>query len=221
VPANKQTGVFMDPKQIVSRGYDQIAQKYSLWGTRREERAKYTSLILDLLPIGAKVLELGCGAGVPTTQELQKKNLVTGVDISEKSIEIAKINVPQANFIVGDMTKMDFPSGSFAGVGCFYSIIHVPRSEHFGLLCSIKKWLVPGGVLVATMGSISSESQISDDWLGAKMFWSNFDATANKKLVRDAGFEVVSEEEETADEDGTPITFLWVVARKPLETPLP
>ena len=113
----------MDPKQIVSRGYDQIAQKYSLWGTRREERAKYTSLILDLLPIGAKVLELGCGAGVPTTQELQKKFLVTGVDISEKSIEIAKINVPQANFIVGDMTKMDFTSGSFAGVACFYSIV--------------------------------------------------------------------------------------------------
>jgi hypothetical protein len=65
------------------------------------------------------------------------------------------------------------------------------------------------------MGSISSEAQISDDWLGAKMFWSNFDATENKKLVRNAGFEIISEEEETADEDGTPITFLWVVARKP------
>ena len=211
----------MDPKKIVSRGYDQIAQKYSSWGTRSEERAKYTSRILDLLPIGAKVLELGCGAGVPTTQELQKKFLVTGVDISEKSIELARVNVPQANFIVGDMTEMNFPSGSFAGVACFYSIVHVPRKEHFDLLCSIRKWLVPGGVLVATMGSASSEAQISDDWLGAKMFWSNFDATANKKMVRDAGFEVVSEEEETADEDGTPITFLWVVARKPLGTPPP
>lgn len=210
----------MDPKQIVSSGYDQIAQKYSLWGrsVRREERAKYTALILDLLPIGAKVLELGCGAGVPTTQELQENFLVTGVDISEKSIEIAKKNVPQANFIVGDMTKLEFASGSFAGVVCFYSIIHVPRSEHFSLLCSIKKWLVPGGVLVATMGSTSSEAQISDDWFGAKMYWSNFDAAENKKLVRDAGFEIMSEEEETADENGTPMTFLWVVARKPLET---
>jgi ubiquinone/menaquinone biosynthesis C-methylase UbiE len=59
----------MDPKQIVADGYDNIAEQHEHWAAkvRIEERAKYTSVLLEKLPEGAEILELGCGSGKPTT----------------------------------------------------------------------------------------------------------------------------------------------------------
>ena len=46
------------------------------------------------------------------------------------------------------------------------------------------------------------------------MYWSNFDSETNQRLVEEAGLKVISAKEETADEFGKPVTFLWVVAQK-------
>jgi hypothetical protein len=95
-----------------------------------------------------------------------------------------------------------------------YAIIHVPRTEHQALLQRIAGWLQPGGLLVATMGAMESEG-MEDDWLGAPMYWSHFDAETNQRLVASAGLEIVDSRLDIADEDGQPVTHLWIVARKP------
>ncbi|MBT3315569.1 MAG: methyltransferase domain-containing protein [Anaerolineae bacterium] len=207
----------MKPKKIVENGYDHIAEEHEKWtqDVRIEERAKYTAVLLENLPKGAKVLELGCGSGIPTTQELAEKFTVTGVDISARQIALAKQRIPQGNFVHADMTALTFPKNSFDAVIAFYSIIHVPRQEHAELLRKIKSWLRPDGLLVISMGAYSSETQINVNWLGGlPMYWSNFDSETNQRLVEEAGLKVISAKEETADEFGKPVTFLWVVAQK-------
>lgn len=211
-----------DPKGVVARGYDTIAETHATWAlhTRTDERYRYTEILLDRLPPGARVLELGCGVGVPTTVRLSERFEVTGVDISARHIEFARKNVPDAEFLQGDMTALDFPAGSFDAVAAFYSIIHVPRGEQPALLRSIAGWLRPGGLLVATMGAHAEEGDAGtsdDDWLGAPMYWSTFDSATNRRLVGEAGLEILSAVEETEDEDGEQVTFLWVVARKPTD----
>jgi hypothetical protein len=44
------------------------------------------------------------------------------------------------------------------------------------------------------------------------MYFSAFDSMTSKRLVRDAGFELLRADEITEDENGVPVTFLWVVA---------
>jgi ubiquinone/menaquinone biosynthesis C-methylase UbiE len=207
----------MDPKQIVAQGYDAIAERHAEWAghTRTDERERYTAVLLHALPLGARVLELGCGVGVPTTQCLAQRFAVTGVDISAQHIALARRNVPTATFVQADMAALDFPPASFDAVAAFYSIIHVPREEHPALLHDIAIWLRPSGLLVAAMGSGSTEAAVEPDWLGVPMYFSHFDAVTNQRLVEDAGLRIISAREETADEDGVPVTFLWVVARKP------
>ena len=208
----------MDPKQVVKEGYDRIAEYYLEWTQthRAEERARYTSVLLDELPPGAEVLELGCGAGVPTTRELAQRFKVTGVDISARQIALAQQNVPQARLIQADMTQLDFPPASFDAVAAFYAIIHVPRQEQPGLLRDIASWLRPGGLLVAAMGTRSVAVDFDQDFLGAPMYWSSFGDETYKRLVEDAGLRIVSAKEETAEEFDEPVTFLWVIARKPI-----
>lgn len=204
------------PRQIVARGFNQIAERYTEWASnvRIEERARYTSLLLAKLPMGAELLELGCGAGIPTTKQLAERFFVTGVDISERQIALAQQNVPTAKFIVADMCQLNFPPASFDGIAAFYSIIHVPRREHPRLLQALATWLRPGGLLVATMGASSVEAEFDEDWLGVSMYWSHFDSETNRRLVEEAGFNIISANEEMAEEFGKPVTFLWVVAQK-------
>lgn len=207
----------MDPKQIVARGYDAIAARHADWAghTRTDERERYTAILLNALRPGARVLELGCGVGVPTTQRLARRFAVTGVDISAQHIALARGNVPAATFLQADMAALDFAPASFDAVAAFYSIIHVPREEHAALVHAIATWLRPGGLLVATMGAGATEAAVAPDWLGVPMFFSHFDGATNRRLVEEAGLRIISAREETADEDRAPVTFLWVVARRP------
>jgi SAM-dependent methyltransferase len=206
----------LDPKQVVREGYDCVAERHAEWveTTRSEERARYTRVLLDGLPPGAKVLDLGCGAGQPTTQQLAQRFEVTGVDISGRQIALARQNVPEARFIQADITRLDLPAAGFDAVTAFYSLIHVPRDELAKLLQDIAFWLRPGGLLVAAMNVHSFKAHYSEDFLGAPMYWSGFDSETNKRLVEEAGLIITSAREETAIEFDEPVTFLWVVARK-------
>ncbi len=209
----------MNPKDMVAQSYDQLAERYAEWASniRKEERVRYTSALLERLSVGAQMLELGCGSGIPTTQQLAQRFLVTGVDISSEQINLARQNVPTAKFICADMCQLNFPSASFDAVAAFYSIVHVPREEHAALFQKIATWLRPRGLLVATMGVGSSEGDMVDDWqgFGVPMYWSNFDSETNCSLIESAGFRIISAQKETEDEGGYSITFLWVVAQKP------
>lgn len=205
------------PKRIVEQGYDRVAARHLTWsaGVRQDERLRYAQELLSRLPNGARVLELGCGQGTPTTKLLAQRFAVTGVDISASQLELARREAPTATFIHADMASLSFPERGFDGVAAFYSLIHVPREEHAGLLARIAGWLRPGGLLVATMGVRDAPGEVEDDWLGAPMFFSHWDAATNRALVEQAGLRIISAREETADEDGAPVTFLWIVAEKP------
>ena len=180
-------------------------------------RHHYIDLVIEsgLAARGGDALDLGCGTGTLATMHLAEHFRVTGVDISPPSIEVARSEVPGADFVVGDMASVDFGDDSFDLVTAFYSLIHVPRDEHAVVLDRVASWLRPGGVLVVTMGAGGGDDTEEPDWLGVPMYWSNWDARTNVGLVEAAGFEVLRATTEHTIEDTRPVPFLWVVAQVP------
>ena len=158
-----------NPKQIVAQGFDQIGERYVEWSrhTRVEERERYTALIVDSLQQGASVLDIGCGAGIPTTATLAEHFTVTGVDISAHQVELARQKIPQATFLQADIANLDLVPASFDAVVAFYSLICLPRTELFPVLQKITSWLKPGGIFVAALGTEEVEEFFAPDWLGA------------------------------------------------------
>ncbi len=112
------------------------------------------------------------------------------------------------------MASVDLPEETFDAAVAFYSIIHIPRSEHARLFHRIAGWLVPGGVFVASLGSGAS-ADWSGEWLGTDMFFSHYNADANLALLAAAG--LIVERAEQLDQDNEDARFLWIVARKPAE----
>lgn len=199
-------------KHIVESGYDAIAQRYLDWSAKitGDPRLRYLAELDRRLPDGAKVLELGCGAGVPCSRVLAERHDVLGVDLSRRQIELARENVPRARFEKADMTALDLPDGSFDGIAAFYSILHVPRADQPALLASIARWLKPGGLFLASLGTGTPD--VTETWLGVEMFFGSNTPEQNRELL--AGhLEIIVDDLVTMHEPD-PATFHWVLARK-------
>src|SRR5687768_17837657 len=119
-------------KEIVAAGYDRLADTYLEWGLKvtDDPRQRMLAEFMSRLTDGARVLDLGCGAGLPSTRDLARRFRVVGVDISPVQLELARRNVPSAEFVQGDITEVEFADSTFDGVAAFYAISHVPREEH-------------------------------------------------------------------------------------------
>jgi SAM-dependent methyltransferase len=179
-------------------------------------REHYAEVLSARLPPVARVLELGCGPGVPVARMLSRRFAVVGVDISQQMVRLARLNAPRAVLLQADMASVAFRPASFDGVVAFYSLIHVPRVHHAGLLARVRRWLRPGGVLVASLGWHDLPVGTDPDWLGGgPMHWSFFDAQTNLRLLREAGLEVEEARVVSQVEDEVEVSFLWVVAHKP------
>ncbi|HEX8181129.1 MAG TPA: class I SAM-dependent methyltransferase [Pyrinomonadaceae bacterium] len=206
-----------NPKRIVADAYDRIAERYLEWRAqqpRAGELTRWLGLLSAHVPSGARLLDIGCGAGLPLTYALAQRFDVTGVDISERQLELARKNVPTARFLHGDVTALDFAPASFDAVVASYSLIHVPRSEHEPLFRAVARWLSPGGVLLANFGIGNREIDYDANWLGAPQFWSSFDADGERAALTAAGFTIVCDQIETMMEDNRPHRFLLVLAQK-------
>ena len=92
---------------------------------------------------------------------------------------------------------------------------HVPRERHAELFEHIHSWLRPGGLFVASLGAADEPGDTEEDWLGVPMFFSHYDADTSRRLVKEAGFELASDEIVCQLEHGQECRFLWIVARKP------
>src|SRR4030066_1200195 len=92
-----------DPKRVVERGYDKVAHDYAhLEGQAEWPRLRWLKKLLDKLEPGSSVLDLGCGSGEPADVDISKQHKVTGGDISQTQISLARRNVPSGIFLHGD-----------------------------------------------------------------------------------------------------------------------
>ncbi|HET9660268.1 MAG TPA: class I SAM-dependent methyltransferase [Thermomicrobiales bacterium] len=168
--------------------YDRIAVTYV---GQRDQFASlpYLGQFAAYLPAEGNVLDLGCGGGIPIAADLVSRGFaVHGFDLSPRMIDLARENVPDASFEVGNM--IDLRDGQFDvdGIVSFYAIFHTPREHHLELLKRLASFLPAGGALLISMGASDWEGE--EDFHGERMLWSHYGAERNTQLVEAAGFSI-------------------------------
>jgi 2-polyprenyl-3-methyl-5-hydroxy-6-metoxy-1,4-benzoquinol methylase len=206
-----------DMREIVKKGYEE--GDYLKFYRLVEEIDEYPSekanidRMTALLQKGAKILDLGCGPGIPFDKYLAEQDFrITGVDFVQKHIDLAKEHVPGAAFIQEDIAELDFGGQSFDAIMSLYTIFHIPRQEHRDLLLSMHRTLKDDGLLLITMGTEDEDAGEVGDFIGSEMVWSSYPLEENLRLAEDCCFEIVHWEEE--GEKGIPEHHLWILARK-------
>jgi cyclopropane fatty-acyl-phospholipid synthase-like methyltransferase len=174
---------------------------------------RWLEKMLSLLDEGSRVLDVGCGNGLPATSAIAEHHRATGIDVSGGQIARARENVPGAELHHVDVMEAKFGE-RFDAISAFYVVEHLPRQLHATVFERFNEWLRPGGYLLFTIEP-DAEPGVVGDWLGAPMFFSQHDAAETLSLVQDAGFRIVSEAVEDQLEGGREISYLWVLAQKP------
>jgi SAM-dependent methyltransferase len=158
-------------KRRIAAFYTAHAEHYTAWTQTTDfNKLHYLDKVLAILrqrPAPLKVLELGCGAGVPCTQILaaEKGVELTAVDIAEGQLEIARKEVKGENvkIVLSDMMTLEFETETLDAVVAFYSVMHLPRDEQVSLIGRIAKWLKPGGVFLVTLNATPNEGGASEN----------------------------------------------------------
>ncbi|HID40309.1 MAG TPA: class I SAM-dependent methyltransferase [Calditrichaeota bacterium] len=196
-------------KRTVESGYDEIAERYL--ATKDDSTLIFAKELEKQLNPGAKILDAGCGAGIPIAKYLSERFEVFGIDISAKQIELAKKNVPNGIFKKADFLESGFGNDFFDGIICLYALIHVDRKRHLEILKEFYRVLKSPGYLMICMGLEEWEGE--EEYHGTKMYWSHFGRKTNLELLKRAGFEILSEKPWNP-ETGPNDRHLFVLCRK-------
>src|SRR5437660_998280 len=102
---------------LVREGYDAIAERYSTYAGTAAEHPRHAWLqeLLGHLRPRSRVLELGCGPGVPTAAALVAAGHdLVGIDISAGQLALARERVPSATFLHADLLDVAFEAGALS-----------------------------------------------------------------------------------------------------------
>ncbi|MDY6770610.1 MAG: class I SAM-dependent methyltransferase [Candidatus Nanohaloarchaea archaeon] len=196
----------------VRKGYEDGDWPGEMGGDRelRPYEDEMLGKLLDRLEDSPDVLDIGCGTGLPFDRWLDEQGCsVTGVDIVEENLEHARDNVPDAEFINADFSRLDYED-DFDAVVSFYAVFHIPREEHADLFRRMHDWLRPGGHILLTISPEPLDEHRAE-FLGGDMVWSAWSQDKTERLLRDAGFEIEDRYEEKRDDAGE--HHIWVLAR--------
>ncbi|TKA74274.1 hypothetical protein B0A55_06203 [Friedmanniomyces simplex] len=192
---------------------------------------------ISILKPGSRVLDVGCGTGVPVSSTLAEAGLkVTGIDIAPKMIEIAQSKV-QGDFRVADCVQYQ-PQGKFDAIFIIYSQLSLKYADVHAMIFRLAESLSSGGLIC--VGQDAADDHVPDDdphWDKTHTYAEDFNLPfwgkpfktllltrqGQQDFLTSMGFEVVSETLDVFQPDNPacdPEHQQYVIARRPNDDPL-
>jgi cyclopropane fatty-acyl-phospholipid synthase-like methyltransferase len=180
--------------ELNRRSYDAIAADWEDARTRLSDaEARLLAGLLDGLPPGARVLDLGCGSGRPMAAAVAARGLqVTGIDQSAAMLALARARLPGHDWRLARLEDFE-PDGRYAAALAWDSLFHIPREAHGGILRRVHAALAPGGRFMLTVGG-SAHPAFTDTMFGHEFFYDSHPPEAVCALLEAEGFAVVQHE---------------------------
>jgi cyclopropane fatty-acyl-phospholipid synthase-like methyltransferase len=198
-PGSHSTHANAERQAARALAFDQIAatpdeETFPETFAHKEGQLAAGEWLIERLRPGARVLDVGCGTGIPTARQLADAGCdVTGIDVSEGMLELARREVPGATFLrlgLGDVPDVGPSRGGFDAIVAFFSLLMLPRKEIPSALCRLHDLLEPGGYFLLSM----VEADLDDVPINMRdcpQRVTGYPGAELRALVSEAGFEVL------------------------------
>ena len=200
-----------DPVVVTRSSYGVLADAYAATtAVTRPELAAWRDAWAATLPGRGRVLDAGCGPGQHAAAFAAAGLRAVALDLTPAMAALARARVPA---VVGDLRRLAFADGAFAGVWSSASLLHVPRDDAGTALRELRRVTADGGALAlitATGGTDGWESPQYDTGPARPppRFFVYHDEASLRTLLTDAGWAVRS----VRFEPGELRDWLWVTA---------
>ena len=132
--------------------FDAIAERYDDLYPHKSGQIIATQWLLDQLAPAARVLDVGCGTGLPTAEMIAEDgHQVVGIDLSPAMLARARRTVLTGTFLPMDAAGLDPALGPFDAAAAFFSLSMLPRARIPGALRQLRALLRPGAPLAIGM----------------------------------------------------------------------
>lgn len=127
-------------------------------GFGRREYGAWLESFGEMLRPGEVVVDLGCGKGADVEYLHSLGMLAVGMDLSLPRVAQAKVRVPEAHFVVADLTAgLPFQAESFGVATASLSLHYFDRETTSAILQDVARILKPGGVVLCRV-NVAGES---------------------------------------------------------------
>ncbi|TCO41037.1 methyltransferase family protein [Kribbella antiqua] len=106
-------------------------------------------------------------------------------------LELARAQVPEAQFVLGDMRHLSFSPNEFDAVTAYFSLLMLSRADMAALLTEVRAWLRRGGLLSFSLVEFDADS-VEVEFMGTTFQASGYTEAQLPAVLEHAGYEVVS-----------------------------
>jgi cyclopropane fatty-acyl-phospholipid synthase-like methyltransferase len=145
--------------------YSKFSQYYDeLMGDRTADSEKVIAFIKESEVKGKYLLDIACGTGSTLRYFSDKGYNVTGIDISENMLNIARKKLPNARFENIDMAKFEV-NKSFDAITCLYDSVNhlLSFNEWESFFNKSYKHLKEGGIFIFDINTLYKLKKLSQD----------------------------------------------------------
>jgi len=163
------------------------------WDTDRRNGGwndkRWHDRFVEALPKSARVLDLGCGGGIPVARNLADHAVhVTGVDSSPAMISLCRQRLPAHEWIVADMRSLSL-GRSFDGVLAWDSLFHLKPDDQRRMFAVFAAHAEKAAILMFNAGPAFGDAIGS--YRGDPLYHASLDPAEYERLLATNGFEVV------------------------------
>ncbi|MGB3542444.1 class I SAM-dependent methyltransferase [Rubrivirga sp.] len=152
------------------------------------------------LPPHARVLDLGCGHGLPIAQRLVQLGLeVDALDSSPEMVARFRANLPGVAVQCGRIQDAHVAPASFDAVVAWGVLFHLSAADQQCALEDVASWLVPGGRLLFTSGDLEGERTGEMD--GVVVHYVSLGVDGYREALGHAGMRLVSHHKDAWEND--------------------
>ncbi len=174
------------------REYDLIAEWYA--SERRDQTGvAEVRALTSAIPRGARVLDIGCGNGIPITRALLAAgDRVIALDSSIEMLARLRANCPEAAAVLGVVQSCPFPDDVFDAAVAWGVVFHLRQSEQVDAIASVARVLRKGAPFLFTSGDVDGNS---DDFVGTMngvaFHYYSFSVDGYRRVLGERGFTLI------------------------------
>ena len=170
-----------------SRFFDKIASLSNY--------SKTYDRLLEYLKVNSSILDLACGPG-NISKYLKDKYAdlsITGIDFLERMLDLARKNIPDGKFIIGDISTLELDE-KFDVVIFGFGLPYLNIDEFENLLYRIKESLVDNGFFYLSFMDGDRSGFEKTSFTGSELLYTYFHPEKSvRELLLNCGFIILDE----------------------------